>query len=260
MDVVSLPEADAYAKVARRGTASTAPFLVARNVSFQVSGRPIGPLTFDLPSFDVARTIALRGPSGAGKTTLFRHLLRLHPRASGYVEIAGEPLSQPDREWLASSIAYVPQRPVLFWRRTIAENIAHATPGASREQIIEAARAACIHETIACLKGSYDACMPRGLSGGEQSRIALARVFLTAAPRLILADEPTTGIDRDTADLIFDALRQFAAEKQAILLFTSHDSALVQKADAIIDLPVMGMSSVVLSGTQGRTIRVASPT
>ena len=130
-------------------------------------------------SFAIAggETVAIVGPSGAGKTTVFQLLMRFYDPESGRILLGGQPIGGLDLNVLRSAIALVPQEPVIF-AMSIADNIAMGREGAEREAIIEAARAAHAHDFIAQLPEGYDTMVgERGvtLSGGQRQRLAIAR-------------------------------------------------------------------------------------
>ena len=136
--------------------------------------------------------MALVGPSGAGKTTFVRLLLRYHDLTSGRILIDGQDVKDVTLESLRNNISLVPQDPLLF-HRTIMENIRYGKSEATEEQVVEAARLAHCDEFVQNLANKYDTYVgERGvkLSGGERQRVAIARAILKNAPILIL-DEAT---------------------------------------------------------------------
>ncbi|HEX2913367.1 MAG TPA: thiol reductant ABC exporter subunit CydD, partial [Chloroflexia bacterium] len=149
-------------------------------------------------SFEVepGQRVALVGPSGAGKSTIASLLLRFNQPNSGQITVNGVALENiPAREW-RQAVAWVPQRPYLF-HASVAENIGMGKPGATRAEIIEAARTAQVHDFIQTLPDGYETIIgERGarLSGGQAQRLGLARAFLKNAPLLIL-DEATSNLD-----------------------------------------------------------------
>src|SRR5690606_10225536 len=139
---------------------------------------------------------AIVGPSGAGKSTLFKLILGLYKPSSGSIRFDGVEIAAMAPSELRSLIAFVPQDPVLF-QGTVFENIAYGRPGASRVDVIRAARLANAHDFIAELpQGYYTEIGERGtrLSGGQKQRIAIARSILKDAPILLL-DEATSALD-----------------------------------------------------------------
>ena len=153
--------------------------------------------------------VGLQGTTGAGKTTLVTLLMRFYDPTAGAILLDGVDLRDYRLADLRDQFAIVLQEPVLF-STSIAENIGYARPGASFDDIVDAARAAHAHEFISRLSAGYDTPVgERGmrLSGGERQRISLARAFLKDAPVLIL-DEPTSSVDVRTEALIFDAMER----------------------------------------------------
>lgn len=177
--------------------------------------------------------IALIGPSGAGKTTFVRLLLRLYQQTSGEILIDGQDIAKISQESLRKNISLVPQDPLLF-HRTLAENIAYGKPDASREEIEEVAKLAHCDEFIKDLPFGLETYVgERGikLSGGERQRVAIARAILKNAPILIL-DEATSSLDSHSELLIQDALQHLMAGKTTIVI--AHRLSTIQKMDRII--------------------------
>lgn len=178
---------------------------------------------------DVLRDVSLRiapgtrvgiaGETGAGKTTLISLLLRFFDPSAGTISLDGVDLREYALSDLRNQYALVLQEPILF-STTIADNIAYGLPGASREQIEQAARAARAHDFISALPDGYATRVgERGmtLSGGERQRIALARAFLKDAPVLIL-DEPTSAVDVKNEQAIMEALEQLMRGRTAFII------------------------------------------
>ena len=146
------------------------------------------------------RTVALVGPTGAGKTTVANVLLRFVDPDRGRVTVGGEPLSELDPALWRTRVAWVPQHASLF-HGSVADNLRLARPDASDDDLVVAASAANAHGFVTDLPDGYATPIGEGgarLSGGERQRIALARAFLKDAPLLIL-DEPTSHLDRESA-------------------------------------------------------------
>lgn len=177
--------------------------------------------------------VALVGPSGSGKTTLTKLLQRLYDVTAGHILIDGQDIAQVRQSDLRSSIAIVPQEPLLF-HRTLAENIAYARPAASRAEVEEAARLANAADFIEHLPEGYDTMVgERGvkLSGGERQRVAIARAFLADAPILIF-DEATSSLDSQSEALVQEAMRRLMRDRTVIVV--AHRLATVMELDRIL--------------------------
>jgi ABC-type multidrug transport system fused ATPase/permease subunit len=228
-----------------------------REVSFAYLLEP-GPdgqgprLALDELSFTIepGRTVALVGHSGAGKSTIAQLLPRLYDPHTGQVLFDGYDAREFTLASLRSQISMVLQETVLF-TGTIADNIAYGRPEASREEIVEAARKANAHEFIEQMPDGYDSELnERGgnLSGGQRQRLAIARSFIRETPILIL-DEPTTGLDAESTQLVVDALEKLIQGKTTIII--SHDLNLIRSADEVM---VMSAGQVVQHGTHDELI------
>jgi len=177
--------------------------------------------------------VALVGPSGAGKTTFVRLLLRFYMPTSGKIFIDGQSIQEITQESLQKNIGTVPQDPILF-HRTLAENIGYGKKSASREEIEKAASLANCEDFIKNLPlglGTYVGERGIKLSGGERQRIAIARAILKNAPILVL-DEATSSLDSRSEILIQDALKNLMAGKTTIVI--AHRLSTIQKMDRII--------------------------
>jgi ATP-binding cassette subfamily B protein len=189
-----------------------------RHVSFRYDGGP--PVLQDVSVRIAAGSrVGIAGETGAGKTTLISLLLRFFDPTSGAILLDGVDLREYALSELRNQYALVLQEPVLF-STTIAENIAYGRPGASHEQIVDAARAARAHDFISALPQGYESRVgERGmtLSGGERQRIALARAFLKDAPILIL-DEPTSSLDVKNERAIMAALQELMRGRTTFII------------------------------------------
>ncbi|MBC7708191.1 ABC transporter ATP-binding protein [Polaromonas sp.] len=179
--------------------------------------------------------IGLVGPSGGGKSTLTRLLLRFEDIQSGAITIDGQDIATVSQSSLRESISYVPQEPLLF-HRTVKENIAYGKPDASESEIHTAARQANAYEFIKTLPAGFDTIVgERGvkLSGGQRQRVAIARAVLKNAPIIVL-DEATSALDSESEVLIQDALWKLMAGRTAIVI--AHRLSTIQKMDRIVVL------------------------
>jgi ATP-binding cassette subfamily B protein/ATP-binding cassette subfamily C protein/ATP-binding cassette subfamily B multidrug efflux pump len=209
--------------------------LRAEAVSYRYEGQARAAL--DNVSFSLAagQTLGLVGPTGAGKSTLLRLLLRHHAPERGCVRWNSVPLADYRLAALRDAIAWVPQEAFLF-SASVAENIALAKPGATREEIERAARVAAVHEDILRLPQGYDTPVgERGvtLSGGQRQRVAIARALLADAP-LLLLDDALSAVDTETEARILRHLRD--ARQGRTVIIVSHRLSAVVDADHTIVL------------------------
>jgi ATP-binding cassette subfamily B protein len=176
--------------------------------------------------------VALVGPSGAGKSTLMNLVPRFHDPTAGRVTLDGRDIRDFTLESLRSVLGLVPQEPFLF-HDTLLANLLYARPGASRQEVEEACRAAQIHDVILALPDGYDTVVgERGhrLSGGEKQRVAIARVLLRA-PRIVLLDEATSSLDTLSERLIQAALEHLLAGRTSLVI--AHRLSTILAADRI---------------------------
>ena len=178
-------------------------------------------------------TVAIVGPTGAGKSTLVGLIPRFFDPWQGRLTLDGHDLRDIQLKSLRAQVALVLQESFLF-PVSIAENIAYGRPGALRDQVEAAARAACAHEFIMQLADGYDSVIgERGatLSGGERQRLAIARALLLDAPILIL-DEPTSALDAQTEEELLDVLDRLMAGRTTLII--AHRLSTIRRADRIV--------------------------
>jgi len=195
--------------------------------------------------------IGLVGPSGGGKSTLTRLLLRFEDINDGTISIDDQNIAEVTQASLREAVSYVPQEPLLF-HRTIHENIAYGHPKASLQQIEQAAKKAHAHEFIKELSEGYETIVgERGvkLSGGQRQRIAIARAILKDAPILIL-DEATSALDSESEVLIQEALWKLMEQRTAIVI--AHRLSTIQKMDRIL---VLEGGQIVEQGTHAELLK-----
>ena len=187
-------------------------------------------ISIDIPA---GKSIALVGPSGSGKTTICSLLPRFYDVTGGSITVDGKDIRGLTLKSLRSQIGMVQQDVYLFCG-SIRENIAYGKPGASMEEIIDAAKKANIHEFIMSLPDGYDSFVgERGtrLSGGQKQRISIARVFLKNPPILIL-DEATSALDNESERWIQQSLEELAKNRTTITI--AHRLSTIRNADEIL--------------------------
>ncbi len=195
-------------------------------------------VSFEIPA---GKSVALVGPSGSGKTTICSLLPRFYDVTGGRITIDGKDVRTLTLKSLRSQIGMV-QQDVYLFSGTIRENIAYGKPGASDEEIIEAARRANIHDFISELPDGYDTFVgERGarLSGGQKQRISIARVFLKNPPVLIL-DEATSALDNESERWIQKSLEELSAGRTTITI--AHRLSTIRNADEIIVITEDGIA------------------
>lgn len=186
-------------------------------------------------SLDVRRgeTIGVAGPSGSGKSSWLKVVMRLVHPTSGQVAIGGEPLEAVSREVIGETFGYVSQIPFVF-AGTVAENIAYGSGDVTPEEIERAARLAYVHDEILAMPAGYQTMLAergQNLSGGQRQRIALARIFLKNPPVLIL-DEATSALDNISERKIQQALAE--ARQDRTLIMVAHRLTTLKDADRIL--------------------------
>ncbi len=208
----------------------------AEGLSFAYPSRPEGQVLKGV-DFEVntGERVALVGPSGGGKSTVFSLLLGFYQGHEGVLKFDGKPISEIGLKKLRRSIAVVPQE-VLLFGGSIGENIAYGKPGSSEEEIIEAAKQANAHEFISDFENGYETTVgPRGikLSGGQRQRVAIARAIL-ADPKILLLDEATSALDSESERLVQSALDTLMEGRTSMII--AHRLSTVRDADRILVL------------------------
>ncbi|WP_226782125.1 ABC transporter transmembrane domain-containing protein [Oceaniglobus trochenteri] len=216
------------------------------DVSFHYPARP-GTAALDGVNLKVepGETVALVGPSGAGKTTIIQLILRFYDPDSGTIRLDGMDLRDLARDAFRAHVALVPQDPVIF-AASARENIRFGRPGASDADVEQAARAAAAHDFLTALPDGYDTYVgERGvmLSGGQKQRIAIARAILRDAPVLLL-DEATSALDAESERAVQSAVETLARGRTTLIV--AHRLATVKKADRIV---VFESGRIVATGT-----------
>jgi ATP-binding cassette subfamily C protein CydCD len=217
----------------RTATASDAPAVELADVRFTYPGRTRPALDGVSLRVPVGGTVALVGPSGAGKTTVANLVLRFWDPESGVVRLLGHDLREYTLDDLRRRIALVAQDTYLF-NDTLRANIMLARPGASDAALADALERAALSQTVAALPAGLDTVVgERGarLSGGQRQRVAIARAFLKNAPVLVL-DEATSHLDAVSELAVRDALDRLARDRTTLVI--AHRLSTVRDADAIV--------------------------
>lgn len=204
--------------------------LTVQNVDFSYDTKKIiDGVSFEIPE---RTTAAFVGPSGGGKTTITQLLARFWDVDRGKILLGGTDIREYSYDSLMQNFAFVFQNVYLF-SDTIENNIRFGKPDASREDVIQAAKAACCHDFITALSDGYDTVIVEGgasLSGGERQRISIARAIIKDAPIIIL-DEATANVDPENENLLMKAVESLTKEKTVIMI--AHRLKTVENADQI---------------------------
>ena len=203
------------------------------------------PLITDLSLVaEPGRTVAIVGPTGAGKTTLVNLIMRFYELDAGRITLDGQDISSMPRSQLRSNIGMVLQDTWLFGG-TIRDNIAYGNPDATEEQILEAARATYVDRFVHALPGGYDTLVDDEggvISAGEKQLLTIARAFL-ANPTILILDEATSSVDTRTEVLIQDAMAALRSQRTSFVI--AHRLSTIRNADTIL---VMEAGSIVEQG------------
>lgn len=187
--------------------------------------------------------IGLVGASGAGKSTMINLIMKLYDNDEGEILIDGVDLADISAVSYHKQLGVVLQESFLF-SGTIMDNIRFANPGATREEVIAAARQANAHDFIVNFQDGYDTYIGEGggrLSGGEKQRIAIARAILHQ-PRLLILDEPTSSLDLETEYVVQEALARLTEGKTTLII--AHRLSTLREADRIVVLDKRGIAEV----------------
>ena len=267
--LLTLTQMTQHAYEARQGARATAQLLSSPLMpegAYEGAAPQPGAVSFDGVSFgysqdapvlrDVSFSVepgtvtAIVGPSGGGKTTIARLVGRFWDADSGTVRVGGIDVREATHAWLLSQLAIVFQD-VALCHDTVGANIALGRPGATREQIEAAARAACVHDRIMALPEGYDTVIGEEggfLSGGERQRVTLARAYLMDAPILVL-DEATASADPRSERDIHRALSSLSEGRSVLVI--AHRLSTIRDADQIL---VVDRGRIVERGTHDRLI------
>lgn len=210
-----------------------------KNVSFSYNDKDTVLSNIDI-DIKAGKTIALVGPSGGGKTTFCSLIPRFYEISSGSITVDDIDIRDLKLKSLRNSIGIV-QQDVYLFTGSIGENIGYGKPGATREEIIEAAKKANIHDFIMTLEDGYDTYVgERGvkLSGGQKQRVSIARVFLKNPPILIL-DEATSALDNESERYIQKSLEELSKNRTTLVI--AHRLSTIRNADEIIVLTDEGI-------------------
>ncbi|KAM3178292.1 hypothetical protein ACTXT7_002876 [Hymenolepis weldensis] len=220
--------------------------ILFQNVSFHYPTRPEIKTVDDLSiEIQPGKTVAIIGPSGSGKSTTIQLIQRFYDTVMGQILIDGRNIQTLDLRWLRQQIGVVQQEPVLF-SGTISENISLGRPGATKDEIVEAAKLADAHDFILKLPQAYDTVINEGgggMSGGQKQRIAIARALIRS-PKILLLDEATSALDTRSEKTVQRALDRARSGRSVVMV--AHRLTTVRDADVIV---VMDRGRVQEKGT-----------
>ncbi|TQV72152.1 ATP-binding cassette domain-containing protein [Aliikangiella marina] len=221
-------------------------------VSFRYPSRPDDPALINIDlGIEKGKVIALVGPSGAGKTTLFELLQRFYDPQDGEIRFNNAPLTKLNPTDLRKHMGVVPQHPILF-SSDVWHNIRYGRPEATREEVIAAAKKAHAHEFVSMLPDGYDSFLGEQgvrLSGGQKQRIALARAILKD-PEVLLLDEATSALDAESEHHVQAALNELMKGRTTLII--AHRLATVVHADQIV---LMDKGAIIATGNHNQLIK-----
>ncbi|KAG5184894.1 ATP-binding cassette, sub-family B, member 1A [Tribonema minus] len=215
-------------------------------VTFHYPARPDAPV-YEGVSVGVAEgeTLALVGPSGGGKSTMTKLLLRFYDPTSGAIKLDGMDIRSLNLNWYRQQIGYVGQEPVLF-AGSIRDNIANGKPGATDDEIINAAKAANAHEFIKGFPKGFNTEVGEGglqLSGGQKQRVAIARAIIKD-PAILLLDEATSALDSESEKVVQQALDRLHELKRRTTITIAHRLSTIQNSDCIAVIANRGVAEI----------------
>jgi subfamily B ATP-binding cassette protein MsbA len=222
-----------------------------QNVIFTYPGSEVPALKQVNLSVEAGHNVALVGPNGSGKTTLANLIPRFYDPDSGRILIDGKDIRDAKLHSLRSQIGMVTQNVITF-NDTVAANIAYGKPGATREEIIAAARRSFAHEFVEPLPKGYDTIIGEentGLSGGQLQRIVIARAILKN-PAILIFDEATSQVDADSESKIHNAIEEVMRDRTCFII--AHRFSTVITADIIV---VMDNGRIVAKGQHNELIK-----
>ncbi|WP_240794304.1 ABC transporter ATP-binding protein [Bacillus sp. BHET2] len=184
--------------------------IIFKDVSFQYPTTRVNVLQNISFKVEAGQTVSILGATGSGKTSMFQLIPRLYDATEGFVELDGRPIRSIPLDGIRKNIGYVPQEVILF-SGSVSENLLWGKEDATREEMIQAAKDAQIHETILNLSHGYDTVLGQkgvNLSGGQKQRLSIARALIRK-PKILLLDDSTSALDLNTEFKLLHALKQY---------------------------------------------------